>query len=396
MHHVALTLASSLALATLLAACPPSDDPVGDCDPLGDPCQPGASAVAGGWAEFCEQTELTCINVCNNPNLNQGPACASSLDCKSADGTGGNCLDGECYFASRTVVAGGTCEYDGDCSAGNVCDNDTVNGSSCTCVPDPCTVTLSPGTPVPSLDTDVGVFFEWVVKRRCCDEQGTTWSEQNEVGFIHLSSDPAAVTAINRDGKGEQWSSNGGRMCGDVYAWNASIDAPNREQGSWTFSSPTRFSGSSSGYHFDGMVRYNCTSSGAAGADPPEAAACMIDVGPTCVDVAGTWDMSVTNVTSSCGGEEDWTSTFAVAQSGCDLVVDGIKRGAGGPVTGTVAGDVVTIGPHDYQDDGGVTTTTFSFTRTSPTTLSGQETWSWSDATNTCGNGTAGLAATRQ
>ena len=114
-----------------------------------------------------------------------------------------------------------------------------------------------------------------------------------------------------------------------------------------------------------------------------------------CENIAGTWTLVVTDIDSTCGPEPGWESTVTITQDGCTLETSGIKETPFN-VPGTVDGNAVTIGPADFQDGEGITTSTFNMTLESGgTSMSGTETWTWASATDSCSNGTANVTATK-
>ncbi|MBW2524806.1 MAG: hypothetical protein JRI23_11550 [Deltaproteobacteria bacterium] len=116
--------------------------------------------------------------------------------------------------------------------------------------------------------------------------------------------------------------------------------------------------------------------------------------GCDCAVVAGSWSLDITNIDSSCGPEPDWNSPMNVAQTGCTLEVTGVKLSST-VVSGSVTGDQVIVGPGDYDEANGTTTSTFTFTVVDANLLQGVEEWTWTDGTSSCTNGTADATATR-
>lgn len=158
------------------------------------------------------------------------------------------------------------------------------------------------------------------------------------------------------------------------------------QSGSVTFSGTGDFSG------YTGVVGVGECFNSDGPVACPVMAACS-------VDVTGTWFWDVTNINSTCGPEPGWTETVNYAQTVCSLVVTNFTN-AIGPITGTVAGNVVTIGPFTKQDGGGKTTATFTMT-TAPNglTMSGNESWTWVQdppGVGTCIGGVAAITATKQ
>ena len=120
-----------------------------------------------------------------------------------------------------------------------------------------------------------------------------------------------------------------------------------------------------------------------------------------CLDMSGDWLLEVTDVDSSCGPEDDWSSELEVVQAGCeatDIDVSGIK-GDPTAVTGSVDGEQIAISG-SFDDSGGVTELTFDLSRDSDTAFSGTEDWEWfaspDDPQPTCADGTANVSLTRQ
>ena len=130
---------------------------------------------------------------------------------------------------------------------------------------------------------------------------------------------------------------------------------------------------------------------------PLAVAACS---GDDCPDLNGDWTLSVTDVTSSCGAEDDWTSAVQIAQDGCEatrIEVTGIK-GDAAAVTGTVDGDEITLSGR-FDDGGGVTELTLTVSQESADEFTGTEAWEWfataQDEDPACTDGTAAVTLTR-
>jgi len=114
-------------------------------------------------------------------------------------------------------------------------------------------------------------------------------------------------------------------------------------------------------------------------------------------DISGKWLIDVSNVKSDCGPEDGWRSDIEITQDVCLLNVTGIKT-PDSKVSGCVSGDTVTIGPGDFSEDLGVTTTTFVMEIQANGSMTGNENWSWvnnDNAYDTCEAGTADVTATR-
>ncbi len=113
-----------------------------------------------------------------------------------------------------------------------------------------------------------------------------------------------------------------------------------------------------------------------------------------CLNFTGTWDVILTNITSSCGDESFDDMTVVIAQTDCTADVTGVK-GTSDIIVAAVTGNMIVIGPHDFSEVGGTTTSTFTYMLTSETTLTGDEEWRWSNGVSTCSNGTADVAGTK-
>ena len=114
-----------------------------------------------------------------------------------------------------------------------------------------------------------------------------------------------------------------------------------------------------------------------------------------CENVAGVWTLVVTDIDSTCGPEPGWESTVTITQNVCTLVTTGIKETQFN-VAGIIDGNAVTVGPADFQDGEGITTSTFNMTLESGgTSMSGTETWTWASLNDSCSNGTANVTATK-
>jgi uncharacterized repeat protein (TIGR02543 family) len=108
----------------------------------------------------------------------------------------------------------------------------------------------------------------------------------------------------------------------------------------------------------------------------------------------GVWKLEVFNINSTCGPEPGWSSNVTIVQEGDSLETNGVK-GTSFIVTGSIAGETVTIGPGAFPDGTGTTTATYIMTIKSDTLMEGTEEWTWTDGTDTCSNGAATIRATR-
>lgn len=115
-----------------------------------------------------------------------------------------------------------------------------------------------------------------------------------------------------------------------------------------------------------------------------------------CGDASGNWNFAISAVDSEfCGPEAGSSSEITVTQNGCTVSVTGIK-GSSKALIGNVAGNVVTVGPAAFDEDGGTTISLFTYTLSSAAQLHGNESWTWSDVEGfDCGQGTGTLTLTR-
>lgn len=117
---------------------------------------------------------------------------------------------------------------------------------------------------------------------------------------------------------------------------------------------------------------------------------------PACADVAGMWRFNVDEIISSCGPETPFTNTVFIMQSGCGIgALNTIGlQGTTKMMPGDIEGNVMTIGPFDFSDDSGATTSTFTLNLTSDNTMEGSESWSFT-GDSACQNGTSRVMANR-
>lgn len=121
--------------------------------------------------------------------------------------------------------------------------------------------------------------------------------------------------------------------------------------------------------------------------------------GGTTADVAGTWQWAVTNITSSCGPETGWNAQVEIVQSGTSATATSAWRSNGGEhssTNGTVTGDDLTFDITYPEEDGQLTATHSVTVDSDGNTMTGSETWSWTNGTTTCSSGTADVTATKQ
>lgn len=107
-------------------------------------------------------------------------------------------------------------------------------------------------------------------------------------------------------------------------------------------------------------------------------------------NIAGTWSVAitVTLATQDCAGEEGPSPAVLVTigQTGSALTATGWLGNSSIVLAGTIGGEngnVVTISG-SYPEDSGTTTATHTWTLTSASTMSGTESWSWTDGANGC------------
>ncbi|UCE71453.1 MAG: hypothetical protein JSU99_09210, partial [Nitrospiraceae bacterium] len=116
---------------------------------------------------------------------------------------------------------------------------------------------------------------------------------------------------------------------------------------------------------------------------------------PECADVSGAWTLFVSNITSTCGPEESWSSDITIYQTGCTLEAVGIK-GSTFPVSGSIVGNAGTLGPASFPEGFGTTTATYSGTLQPDGTITGNESWTWEGEGPPCSDGTADITLTRE
>ncbi len=115
-----------------------------------------------------------------------------------------------------------------------------------------------------------------------------------------------------------------------------------------------------------------------------------------CTDVSGHWYFDVTNINSNCGSEQSWITYVIIEQSDCSLDTAWYEEAGVVKVPGSVTNDTVTIGPGDFPDDGGTTVATYTSTVSPDGSMTGSESWTWSNSSGSyCYGGTGDLTATR-
>ncbi len=121
---------------------------------------------------------------------------------------------------------------------------------------------------------------------------------------------------------------------------------------------------------------------------------------PTQTNIAGVWlfKVNVTAANGACAGESGLsTETITITQTGSAFPYAVAASGWIGQPTSTISGSLTATGmvlSGSYPEDGGTTTTTHTLTRTSLTTFTGTEAWSWTDGNGVCPNGAATVTAT--
>lgn len=131
----------------------------------------------------------------------------------------------------------------------------------------------------------------------------------------------------------------------------------------------------------------------ACGDDPVEPSEAGID------DFVGVWTWNVVNINSSCGTEEPWEAQVTIARVGASttqVTASSAWRADGtGPFTfaGTVNGNTLTIPGVTYTEQGGTLTAQHQVVLQNNGNLAGEETWTWTDGTDSCTGGTADILA---
>ena len=201
-----------------------------------DPTDPDACPPGDGFAQFCAVGIVnTCVNVCRNANIQENG-----------------------------------CETDADCQESFMCDNDTVGGSSCKCIPgdDPC---------VP--DFQIGGTEEnptiWEEKYTCVNAAGSCFSggasDNNEsitFSLVQNGKDVRGEIAFG-GGAGDVFE---GELCGSEFRWvDVTPGVQNPEEGCWTFTNDAFNKRSFATGEFD------CVGIGTrgAGSNPPDVISCQ-------------------------------------------------------------------------------------------------------------------------
>ena len=98
-------------------------------------------------------------------------------------------------------------------------------------------------------------------------------------------------------------------------------------------------------------------------------------------DVTGTWTVTEVDSSNCDGFGGTHTDTWDVTQTGSRVEV----RGGTVVLTGTITGNTINL-QGSFSEDGGITTVTGTNITVGPTgnTISGSETWTWSDGLEFC------------
>lgn len=133
------------------------------------------------------------------------------------------------------------------------------------------------------------------------------------------------------------------------------------------------------------------------------AAACgddPVDPGEVSItDFVGTWQWNVTNINSSCGPEDPWSTEVEITRVGTSETAVSTRSPwrsddqEDREVSGTVNGNTLTIGSVTYIENGGDLVATHVVTLQNNGNLVGNETWTWTGGEGTCSNGTATVVA---
>ncbi len=126
----------------------------------------------------------------------------------------------------------------------------------------------------------------------------------------------------------------------------------------------------------------------------------VINVADT-IGIEGTWSMviTVTNATQDCAGEEGVSPPVLVtiSQSGSGVSVAGFLGDPSNVLVGTIGGansDILTVSG-SYGEDGGTTTATHVWQLDSETTMTGTESWSWTNGVNSCPGSSSTVVCTK-
>ncbi len=114
--------------------------------------------------------------------------------------------------------------------------------------------------------------------------------------------------------------------------------------------------------------------------------------GDSTTDLTGTWRINESD-SSNCGGDGSTTGTWTVTQTGSSVTVQSGSRNI--TLSGTLTGNTLNL-QGSFPEDGGTTAVTRSNITVGPTgnTISGTETWLWSDGFDSC-SGTTTISGSR-
>ena len=115
---------------------------------------------------------------------------------------------------------------------------------------------------------------------------------------------------------------------------------------------------------------------------------------PSEIDVTGTWSVAEVDSSNCDDSGATRTTTWNVTQNGSSVTVTAI--GSNAALTGTITGNTINL-QGSFPEDGGITTVTSTTITVSATgnSISGSETWTWSDGFDFC-FGTTSVTGSRQ
>ena len=244
------------------------------------------------------------------------------------------------------------------------------------------------GSPAGTVDNSVfyGTYDVTLRIGECAEETmsvtvGNDQSRDGEDGYVYVPEDTNSVT----------FTSDGEDVTVTVSGNTVTVE---RAEGTWTFDIEIDFSDDYSSVTITGTAsgddECNGTIEGSGTKISDDGGS-----GDETTDVSGVWNLRVYNIDSSCGTEAEWNSTATIIQIGNDLTVSGSKKGEFYSVSGEVDGSTVTISG-DFSEEGGTTNSTFSMTIISDGYMTGSESWTWSDGSESCTGGTADVTMTKQ
>ncbi len=229
------------------------------------------------------------------------------------------------------------------------------------------------------------------------DVADTTITDQNSSATVNEQCSPApslpenmAAVAGNEEIK-LSWDLVSGAASYNIY-WSTSSGVTTLDTSINTTSMPYLHTGLTNGETYFYVVTAENSYGSESGLSDEVSATPQV-----CQDVSGNWILAVSNISSSCGDGEDWTSNITITQTGCSLETTGIKN-TSSIVGGHINGFTFTIGPGAFPEDSGTTTATYTMTVEASGNMKGNESWEWEadDGSTTCSAGIADVAVTRR